>query len=210
MSSKKFCEIGIDISHWQRAIDFTKVKNAGIDFVIIKAGGSDKGFYKDPKFEDNYRLAKLAGMKVGAYYFVGKDFISQEDGIQDAKRFLNFLRNKDFEYPVCVDIERTSPKDKEGATDAAICFCNYLEDYRFYVAIYASDVSGFQERLQLDRLDPFDKWAARYGTSKPSTPCGIWQYSSKGIFAGVNGFIDLNKSYLDYAAIMKKQQLNRG
>ena len=210
MANKKCFEIGCDISHWNGIVDFEKLKAQGLQFVIIKAGGSDKGFYKDPKFEDNYRLAKLAGMKVGAYYFVGKDFISQEDGIQDAKRFLNFLRNKDFEYPVCVDIERTSPKDKEGATDAAICFCNYLEDYRFYVSIYASDVSGFQERLQLDRLEPFDKWVARYGTAKPSTPCGIWQYSSKGIFAGVNGYLDLNKSYLDYATIMKKQQLNRG
>jgi GH25 family lysozyme M1 (1,4-beta-N-acetylmuramidase) len=35
---------GIDVSHWQGAIDWTKVKAAGIQFAIIKSGGSDAGF----------------------------------------------------------------------------------------------------------------------------------------------------------------------
>ena len=210
MANKKVFEIGCDISHWNGVVNFEKLKAQGLQFVIIKAGGSDKGFYKDHKFEDNYRLAKLAGMKVGAYYFVGKDFVSSVDGLEDAKRFLYFLRGKDFDYPVCLDLEATSPKDKKGATDASIAFCDYLESYNFYVSIYASDISGFKERLELDRLKAYDKWVARYGTSKPSTPCGIWQFSSKGIFDGTNGYIDLDKSYIDYAAIMKSKQLNRG
>lgn len=29
---------GIDVSQWQGTIDFRKVKNAGISFVIIRAG----------------------------------------------------------------------------------------------------------------------------------------------------------------------------
>ena len=40
---------GIDVSHWQGAIDWTKVKAAGIQFAIIKSGGSDAGFYTDPR-----------------------------------------------------------------------------------------------------------------------------------------------------------------
>jgi GH25 family lysozyme M1 (1,4-beta-N-acetylmuramidase) len=58
---------GIDISHWQGDIDFNKVKNAEIDFCIIKAGGSDAGFYTDKMYETNYNKAKAAGLKVGAY-----------------------------------------------------------------------------------------------------------------------------------------------
>ena len=92
MNNKKFLEMGCDISHWNGAVDFEKLKAQGLQFVIIKAGGSDKGFYKDHKFDDNYRLAKLAGMKVGAYYFVGTGFISAEDGIEDAKRFYKIGR----------------------------------------------------------------------------------------------------------------------
>ena len=40
---------GIDVSHWQGTIDWNKVKKAGIEFAIIKAGGSDAGFYTDSK-----------------------------------------------------------------------------------------------------------------------------------------------------------------
>ena len=90
--------MGIDISHWQGNIDFNKVKASGIDFVIIKAGGSDKGFYKDPKFEENYKKAKEAGLKVGAYYFVGRKFYGNVSGVADAHRFIHILDDKQFDY----------------------------------------------------------------------------------------------------------------
>jgi lysozyme len=57
---------GIDVSHWQGAIDWAKVKAAGIQFAIIKSGGSDAGFYTDPRWEENYRNAKANGIAVGA------------------------------------------------------------------------------------------------------------------------------------------------
>ena len=52
----------IDVSHWQGSINFNMVKAAGIWGVIIKAGGSDAGLYTDPRFEENYRNAKAAGL----------------------------------------------------------------------------------------------------------------------------------------------------
>ena len=56
---------GIDVSHWQGTIDWNKVKKAGIEFAIIKAGGSDAGFYTDSKWESNYKGAKSAGISIG-------------------------------------------------------------------------------------------------------------------------------------------------
>jgi GH25 family lysozyme M1 (1,4-beta-N-acetylmuramidase) len=50
---------GIDVSHWQGTIDWNKVKAAGIEFAIIKAGGSDAGTYTDSKWEANYKGARL-------------------------------------------------------------------------------------------------------------------------------------------------------
>ena len=70
---------GIDISHWQGDINFKKVKADDVNFCIIKAGGSDFGLYKDKKFESNYAAAKEAGLNVGAYYFVGKNFRGSEN-----------------------------------------------------------------------------------------------------------------------------------
>lgn len=65
---------GIDVSAWQGKIDFNKVKKSGYEFVILKAGGNDDGCYIDGRFETNYFAAKKSGLKIGAYYFVNRDF----------------------------------------------------------------------------------------------------------------------------------------
>lgn len=200
---------GIDVSRWQGNIDFEKVKASGIDFVIIKAGGSDKGFYKDPKFEENYTKAKAAGLKVGAYYFVGRKFYGDISGIADAHRFINILGDKQFEYPVFVDIETTDPIYKDFATDAAISFCEEIEKAGYFVGIYASDVSGFKDRLELDRVKRFLPWVARYG-NEPSynDEWQIWQYSSKGNIPGVSSNVDLDRSKTDISKVIIEKGFN--
>ena len=191
---------GIDISHWNGDIDFNKVKAAGIEFVIIKAGGSDRGFYTDSKFRENYEKAKAAGLFVGAYYFVGKKFYRDLSGIEDAKRFIKILQGMQFEYPVYLDVETTDSRYKELATDAAIAFCNTLEAAGYYVGIYASDISGFKEKLNHSRLEKYAHWVARYGKEPEVCKEGvIHQYSSKGAVDGIVGSVDLDKSSCDYS-----------
>lgn len=200
---------GIDISHWQGNIDFKKVKNSGVQFIIIKAGGSDKGFYKDSKFESFYAACKNLNIPVGCYYYVGKDCITAIDGEADAKRFIEIIKNKSFEYPTSLDIESTPKNKKQGATDAAIAFCQTLENAGYYANIYSSDISGFHDALQYERLVKFDKWVARYGKSPQYVKSyGMWQYSSKGKIDGITGYVDLDISYIDYPSIMKKKHLN--
>lgn len=200
---------GIDVSVYQGDIDWKNVKNSGIEFAIIKAGGSDSGFYTDSKFEQNYRNAKAVGMPVGAYYFVGSGCISKTDGIADAKRFLEIIKGKTFEYPVYIDLEATSPSNRNGATEACIGFCETMENAGYYCGIYASDVSGFNDRLDLSRLSKFDKWVARYG-SKPVVvkSYGIWQKSDSGRISGISGNVDLDEAYMDYPTIIKNAGLN--
>ena len=199
---------GIDISHWNMVKDFTMIKDSGVDFVVIKAGGSDRGFYTDGCFYNYHRLSQLAGLNVGAYYFVGKDFVGKEAGLSDAKRFYKIIKGLRFEYPVFLDLETTHPKDKKQATDAAIEFCEYLEYRGYFVGIYASDISGFKERLEIDRL-PYAKWVARYG-KKPEyvKDIGIWQKSSTGAVPGIIGNVDIDTSYVDYEKIIKAKGFN--
>lgn len=199
---------GIDVSHWQGSIDFKKAAKV-IDFVIIKAGGSDAGFYKDSKFERNYEKARENGLNVGAYYFVGKNCTSYADGVADAKRFLEIVKGKTFQFPLFLDIETTPVHKRQGATDAAIGFCETLEKGGAYAAIYASDIGGFKDRLVLSRLGAFDKWVARYG-SKPKyvSKYGMWQKASNGRIDGIKGNVDLDEAYLDYPSIMARTGLN--
>ena len=210
MTEKK----GIDISRWNGNVNLEAAKNAGVEFVIIKAGGSDAGIYTDPWFERNYKKAKEAGLHVGAYYFVGKNFLTKEDGLADAKRFEELLKGKQWDYPVFLDIESTGIKDKKNATTASIAFCEYLEEKGYYVGIYASDIYGFKERLEIERLGKFDKWVRRYG-SKPKyvKDYGIHQFTSKGQIQGFHdpkaiSVVDINTSFKDYPNIIKKAGLN--
>lgn len=196
---------GVDISHWQSHVNYTKLKEAGIEFVILKAGGSDKGFYKDSFFEENYERAKEAGLKVGAYYFVGRMFYGPESGIADANRFIEIIKGKQFEFPVYVDIETTDPRHKDLATEAAISFCETMEKAGYFVGIYASDISGFKERLQLDRLTAYSLWVANYSREPVyAKNYAVWQHSSKGSLPGISGNVDLNYSKTDFAVIKEK------
>ena len=196
---------GIDVSAWQGDINWQAVKAAGISFAIIKAGGSDADLYTDSKWLKNYNGAKAAGIAVGAYYFVGKACTSSYDGKADAERFIKLLEGKQFEYPVYMDCEVTSPAAKKGATDAAIAFCETLEKAGYYAGIYGSTYSTFESRLDDSRLKRFAHWVAQYADRCTyDGDFGIWQYSSSGYVTGIGGNVDMNYAYVDYPSIIKK------
>ena len=200
---------GIDISHWNGDINFDQVKAAGVEFVIIKAGGSDKGFYTDSKFRDNYNGAMAAGLSVGAYYFAGKKFRGIEAGVADAKRFIEILKGMQFDYPVFIDIEAQENRYKEEITDATIAFCEEMEKAGYFVGIYASDISGHNDKLNHDRIKSYVHWVARYG--KEPEICkdhGLWQYSSKGRIPGIIGSVDLDISSVDYSKTIREKGFN--
>lgn len=199
----------IDVSHWQGNINFSQVKASGIEGVIIKAGGSDAGFYKDSKFETNYINAKNAGLHVGCYYFVGTGCVSAIDGEADARRFYNMLVGKQFDLPVYMDFEAPSPRTQNGNTASVIAFCDYLEKKKCFAGVYASDISGFKERLKLDPLKRFTLWVARYGSQPQYATCwDIWQYTSTGRVNGINGNVDMNECRRDFPSIIKSGGFN--
>lgn len=197
---------GIDISHWQGSINF---KELDTDFIIIKAGGSDKGFYKDKMFETYYKYAKQYNIPVGAYYFVGPKCDSYTDGINDALKFIDIIAGKQFEMPVFIDFEAPDASNVVGNTNACIGFCRTMESAGYFTGIYASDISGFKERLMLSRLSDFTLWVARYG--KPIEYVRNWhihQYSSKGTKKGIIGNVDLDQTPIDYPKIIKSKHFN--
>ncbi|MDD6726932.1 MAG: glycoside hydrolase family 25 protein [Lactimicrobium massiliense] len=192
---------GIDVSKWQGSIDWNAVKAAGIEFAIIKAGGSDNGFYQDPCFEAYYNGAKAAGLHVGAYYFVGPACTSAADGAADAKRFMAQLAGKQFDFPVYIDFESPTAANPEGNTDACIAFCEMMESVGYYVGIYGSDYAAFMDKLEKKRLLPWTWWVAHYGAEVDyaTENKGIWQYTSDGSVPGISGRVDMDEAYIDYS-----------
>lgn len=191
---------GIDVSAWQSDIDFKKVKKSGYEFVIIKAGGNDAAFYTDSRFESNYTKAKKAGLKIGAYYFVNRDF-SSKNAQKLAEVFYNIVKNKTFDFPLFIDVETTPTSAKATVTTGVNIFCNYLRKKGYKSGVYASAVSGFVERIDVKYLNPcVYKWVASY-SYKPSAVGSeycLWQKSSTGRVNGINGNVDINECYVDF------------
>lgn len=203
---------GIDISSFNNVTNFDLIAKEQ-DFVIIRAGGADNktpyGFYKDRKFETYYHELSSRGVPLGAYYLAAKKFLTREDGRIQAQNFLGLIRGKRFNMPIVLDLEVPSAGNQKQVTDAAISFLETIENHGYYAMIYASDISGFVNRLELFRLARFDKWVARYGSKpKNAVPFGIWQSSSKGKVPGVAGDVDMNMTYNDYPDIITKANLN--
>ena len=201
---------GIDVSAWQGIIDWKAVKNAGIQFAIIKAGGSDDGIYTDSKFERNYEQCKAYGIPVGAYWFIGPNCTTKEDGEADAERFRKLLMGKQFEYPVYVDIEPPlKPANRKYNTDAVIAFCEYMEKAGYYTGVYGSTYSTFQSLVDDSRLTSYAHWVAQYANSCTYWDnYGIWQYTSDGYVNGISGRVDMNYCYVDYPSKIKAKGMN--
>ena len=122
--------------------------------------------------------------------------------------FYDIIKNVVLDYPVYIDFEAPDRKTKQGNTDACISFCEQMEAFGYYVGIYASDISGFKERLDISRLTAYDKWVARYGSEPKYAKGNIWQYSSKGKVDGIRGNVDMDYSNIDFAKLIREKHLN--
>src|SRR5205823_6612872 len=58
---------GLDVSNWQRTIQWSAVARAGYRFAMLKA--SEGITYVDPYYRPNRSHAELRGLRVGAYDF---------------------------------------------------------------------------------------------------------------------------------------------
>ena len=66
---------GIDISNWQGSINFSEVKNSGIEIVYIEA--TEGNFYTDPYLQEFYDGASNNGLLIGFYHFLVHQFQHQ-------------------------------------------------------------------------------------------------------------------------------------
>jgi len=197
---------GIDVSVWQGPnVDFNKVKAAGKNFVILRAG---IGTSTDKYFESNYKKAKAAGMNVGVYWYAKA--MTEKESKNEAQHCLNAISGKKLEYPVYYDIEQKEilAKGRSFCSAIATNFCSFMESNKKFCGIYASKSyfdSYFNDKVKKD----YSIWVAQYNSRCTYTGSyGMWQKSSSGSVNGISGNVDLDISYQDFPAIMKKAHLN--
>lgn len=203
---------GADLSKFNRNVDMKLAKKNGMDFVILKAGSGYSG--EDPKFQQNYRNAKAAGLNVGAYWY--SYAVNVEEAKEEAVRYLKILKNKQFEYPVYLDFEDPSQRriSSKTKTDMAIAFMSILEKNGYYTGLYSSGY-WINNQFEKERLKDYDIWIAHWHVTSPNcfTPdYGMWQFTNKSKIKGVpdtgEGGVDMNYSYKNYPKIIKNAKLN--
>lgn len=200
---------GIDVSKHQGKIDWQKVKNASVEFAMIRAGYGRYDNQKDPQFEANYAGAKSVGIPVGAYHYSYAKTVEQAKA--EAQTFLGWIKGKTFEFPVAFDIEDNSQVNlgKQLISDMIRAFCETVEAAGYYVSVYANK-DWLVNRIDEDCKKKYDTWLAEWRSGEPTYTgtYGMWQYTSSGEVNGITGRVDMNMSYKDYPAIMKANGLN--
>lgn len=204
--------IYLDISQWQKNIKYSKVKTSGIDGVMLRCGytghGENRTLNKDALFDRHYSGFTKEGIPVGVYWY--SCAVSTKEAEKEAAMVLKLIKTKKISLPVVWDTEDLYWQrnlSKNCLTACAKAFCNKIEDAGYYAMIYAS-LSWFNNRLNLHQLEAYDKWVAAWGSEKPAMRCGIWQYTSKGKVAGIDGYVDKNRAFDNYETVIKKAGLN--
>lgn len=196
---------GIDVSKWNKEIDWESVAASGVEFVIIRCGyrGSKTGsLVEDPYFRKNIEGAEAAGLKVGIYFFT--QATTEVEAVEEASMALMLCRNYKLALPVFIDTEgaggsgRADGLDRDTRTAVCEAFCRTIENAGFNAGVYASK-NWFENNLNTENLSEYTIWLAQY--SRAATYDGdydLWQYTSAGTVEGISTRVDLNMCYQDY------------
>lgn len=194
--------VGIDLSHWNK-IDPHRVKTAGFNFVIIKAGGADGGLYKDVSFENYYSGCIKENLNVGCYFYMNAYTVA--DAVRQADYFATLCEGKKFDMPVFFDVEGQM-LGCDNLAEVVEAACKRMESHGFFTGIYASS-SVFRNKLASIK-ERFACWCAHWvdRADAPPMDCGLWQFTNYWEIDG-KGY-DASYCYEDYPASIKEKHLN--
>lgn len=211
---------GIDLSKHNGTVDFKKVKDQGVKFVILRCGyaslSNRKNLYKDQKFDEYYKGAKEVGLNVGVYFYSRCN--TTATALNEAKFILNTIKGKEIDYPIWLDVEDVSTLKsftRETMTNVIITCLNYIQDKGYYVGIYTGAYI-LKDYLVENKLSSYDKWIAQW--SKSCTykgSYGMWQFGgetnvlkSPKVKGVSSSSCDQNYALIDYAKIIRARGLN--
>jgi GH25 family lysozyme M1 (1,4-beta-N-acetylmuramidase) len=204
--------IGIDVSRWQEDIDWKKVKAAGVDYVMIRAGLRSTAragtLSTDAYVEKHYQGAKAAGLKVGFYFFSQAKTVAEAR--EEARYLLNIVKNWDVDLPLACDWEYSKTTDRvyglsrRRVTDCVKAFCDTIKAAGYDPMIYCARYI-VAEKLYMEELADYALWYADYNSNylRSEFRVDMWQYSCTGKISGIKGNVDLNVIFLENSVFSK-------
>ena len=197
---------GVDVSKYQKNVDWAKVKKAGVSFVIVRIGyrgyGAAGNLVLDPMFEEHFTNAKNAGLKVGVYFF--SQATTEAEAQEEAFACAYVLNGRKLDYPIFFDTEASTSSNGTGRADGlgvtdrtkcAVAFCEEVKAQGYKPGVYAS-TTWYRKRVDLNSLKKYTIWNAHYGVSSSPIDCALWQGTRTARINGYDGEIDANISYI--------------
>ncbi|MBO4906379.1 MAG: glycoside hydrolase family 25 protein [Bacteroidaceae bacterium] len=184
---------GIDISHYQKHIDWDKLSNAEINnqpirFIFIKA--TEGATQKDDDFQHNFEQARLHGFLRGAYHY----FKPKVDAQQQAQNFIKQVELHIGDLPPVLDVEESGNLTNTELQSAILLWLTLVErQYGVKPIIY----TGYKFKLQhlsTPIFDDYPYWIAHYYVHELeyTGSWDFWQYSDLGQIDGIRGDVDCN------------------
>lgn len=204
--------LGVDVSEYQGSVDWNAVKNAGMDFAILRLGwrGSTQGLLNvDENFEQNFEGATNAGLFAGVYFF--SQAVSVSEAEAEADFVIQTLNGRKLAYPVVFDWEtpmasesipeedlRAYGMDGAEVTEFAKAFCDKIREAGYTPCVYTNKSMAY-EFFDLEELKDYDLWYAEYQDA-PSLyyDFRLWQYTEEGQVPGIDGGVDINICFKPY------------
>ena len=197
-------DLCIDISSWQKGINYQDIKN-NCNYIVIRAGFGDSDI--DSQFENHYN--NLQGKHLGAYWY--SYATTCDDARNEARKCLEIINGKKFDLPIFLDIEDPSMSGlpRDTLDNIVRTFGYEIQKAGYYFAVY-SNLNWYRNILSGSELNKeFEWWIALWGDNPPDTSYGInygiWQFGSTWI-GGQN--VDGNYIYKDYPTIIRELGLN--
>ena len=191
---------GIDVSHYQKKIDWAKAKKV-IDYAIVKIGEGSYSNQKDEYFERNYSECKRLNIPIGVYSYAYAQSVTEAK--EEARRVIEWLNGRDLDLPVYYDMEdaRMQKLGKNILTEIAIAFCREIEKAGYWAGIYAN-LNWFTRYLDYEKLRKmFTLWIANVDytgqENKYNGQYDMFQYSWVGKVDGVIANVDMDVMYRD-------------
>lgn len=189
---------GIDVSHYQKNIDWDIVVKQDIEFAFVKA--SEGQTYRDSLFCGNWAEMKRVGLKRGAYHF----YIPSVDPVLQAENFMEAVEIEKGDLPPVLDFEKTGKKSRIELIADLQTWLNIAEqNYNIKPIIYTNQ--KLYNKYIKGNFENYIVWIARYNTAPPDMPFSqswsFWQYGNRGRINGIEGDVDFNVFHGDSEAL---------
>ncbi|MGO1284074.1 MAG: GH25 family lysozyme [Brachybacterium sp.] len=186
--------MGIDVSSYQKDIDWEQVAGDGYGFAYIKA--TEGSGFADTHFRQNWDGARAAGLTPGAYHY----FTLCSPGEDQAADFLAAAPPEDSALPPALDLEFDGACEDRPEADHAQAeidaFTAAVEEaWGRRVVVYSS--SEWREHYGLPVSDGRPDWLFSQGKRPVQEDWAVWQLRFDGTVSGISGGVDIDVARIE-------------